>query len=329
MIKLGVVGTHWITQQLVDATVSTGKYELTAVYSRKMQTADEFAKKNNCENTFDNLDEFFSSDSFDTVYIASPNIMHCEQALKAIKNDKNVIVEKPAFTGSFQLQQIFDALADHPNVHLFEAARNIHMPAFEETRKILSKWGRLDGANFTYSKYSSRYDAVLSGETPNVFNLKFGGGALQDLGVYPIYDAICLLGRPETQKYYPTFIKTGADGKGTAVLNYGDFDVTLNFSKISTSYNESEIYNGKNTISIDSAGDFTEAKITDGEKSEIESQKYTDNPMIPEVMDFARVLENPGDRNNQEDYERWLELTKSVNIVMSNLAASAGIDYFK
>ncbi|KID41348.1 Gfo/Idh/MocA family protein [Fructilactobacillus fructivorans] len=328
MINLGVIGTNWITQKFIDAAASTGKYKLNAVYSRKLDTARQFAQPNDCDNLFDDLQVFFESNKFDTVYIASPNAIHYQQVIAALKHDKNVIVEKPAFIGPYQFQSAMDTLKKHPKARLMEAARNVHMPAFKAVQDQIDDI-EIDGAEFTYSKYSSRYDKVLNGEIPNVFNLKFGGGALEDLGVYPVYDTVALFGLPRTQMYYPKFISTGADGGGVAVLNYGTFNVTLNFSKVTTSYQQSEIYCGRQTILIDSAGDFTEAKLmNEGRESQI-APAYTDNPMIPEANDFAEIINHPGNPVYEDQYVDGLNVMQKVNALMGRLADSAGIEYLK
>ncbi|KRN12223.1 hypothetical protein IV37_GL001452 [Fructilactobacillus fructivorans] len=60
MINLGVIGTNWITQKFIDAAASTGKYKLNAVYSRKLDTARQFAQPNDCDNLFDDLQVFLN-----------------------------------------------------------------------------------------------------------------------------------------------------------------------------------------------------------------------------------------------------------------------------
>lgn len=58
MINLGIIGTNWITQQFVEAARESGDYTLNAVYSRHIETAKQFAKKNNAKEVFDDLDQF-------------------------------------------------------------------------------------------------------------------------------------------------------------------------------------------------------------------------------------------------------------------------------
>lgn len=108
MINLGIIGMNWITKQFIDAAISTDKYNLSSIYSRNKITAMDFAKKINCKpEVFDNLDDFFKTGVFDTVYIASPNSSHFKQAKLAISNSKNVIVEKPAFANPEQLKKFY------------------------------------------------------------------------------------------------------------------------------------------------------------------------------------------------------------------------------
>lgn len=327
MIKLGTIGTNWITQRMVEAATATGEYELAAVYSRHEATGQAFAKQNHCASVYCSLADFMQSNQFDTAYIASPNVFHFEQVLLAIQHDKNVIVEKPALMNPRQMQRVLDELQLHPKVRLFEAARNVHMPAFKAVQTAVAQAEHLAGADFVFSQYSSRYDLVLAGETPNVFNFQFAGGALADLGIYPLYDAIALFGLPLKQIYYPTMIATGADGKGTAILQYPDYDITLNFSKISSSQHTSEIYAGRQIISIDNGGEFTEAKLFTPNETTVLSPKYVENPMIPEMTDFAKVLNHPDDAEMQAQYHSWLQLMQHVNETLNNLAVSAGIHY--
>lgn len=328
MIKLGTIGTNWITQQFVEAVKLSKSYDLTSVYSRHEDTAKTFAGKNGATEIFTDLNAFFDDGVFDTVYIASPNSLHFEQAKLAILHGKNVIVEKPAFTNQKQMAQIQEMLADHPDVLYFEAARNIHTPNFHAIEAQFADLDTVQGAEFTYSKYSSRYDQVLAGKEPNVFSLKYAGGALQDLGVYTVYDAVALFGMPQEVAYFPQLIRTGVDGKGTAILSYPEYSVTLNFSKVSNSHMTSEIYGLKDLISIDDAGELRSVTYVDEDNNkQVIANTIDENPMLPEAEDFARVINDPTAKQNHEDYENWRQLSMYVNKLMFNLRQDAHL-YF-
>ncbi len=80
MINLGIIGTNWITDQFVQAAHETGKYRLAAVYSRRLDTAQKFGEKYGDVEYATDLDTFFGLEHVNTVYIASPNSLHFEQA---------------------------------------------------------------------------------------------------------------------------------------------------------------------------------------------------------------------------------------------------------
>lgn len=330
VIKIGIIGTNWISERFVAALKATDNGVLTSVYSRQEQTASQFIEKVAVPNVtiYTDLEKFLTSNEFDTVYIASPNSLHFEQAKMAIMNQINVIVEKPAFLNPDEMQAIQKLLTQYPGVKYFEAARQIHTPNFKKIAKAVSNLEVLSGAELTYSKYSSRYDDVLNGQVPNVFSLDFGGGALQDLGVYPVYDAVALFGIPQAVKYYPQIISTGVDGKGTAVLTYSQYQVVLNFSKISNSAMISEIYGGKDTIQIDDAGEINQVVYVDQEQTRhVLADEPLALPMLPEVKAFLAVISDPDNHKNQLRYRSWLQLSIDVNQILFDLRKSAQITF--
>jgi predicted dehydrogenase len=175
MINLGIIGTNWITDQFVQAAHETGKYRLAAVYSRRLDTAQKFGEKYGDVEYATDLDTFFGLEHVNTVYIASPNSLHFEQAKQGILAGKNVIVEKPAFSTPTEMDEIIE-LANQKRVFFFEAARNIHEKSFKTIADFLPSKDQIIGADFSFMKYSSRYDQVLDGGEPNIFSPHFSGG---------------------------------------------------------------------------------------------------------------------------------------------------------
>ncbi|WP_159722075.1 Gfo/Idh/MocA family protein [Enterococcus sp. CSURQ0835] len=326
MINLGIIGTNWITDQFVQAALETGRYELAAVYSRKLATAQKFGEKYGDVEYATDLETFFKLAHVDTVYIASPNSLHFEQAKQAIEAGKNVIVEKPAFSTPKEMDTIIE-LVNQKRVFFFEAARNIHEQAFKKIDDFLPLKDRIIGADFSFMKYSSRYDLVLAGEEPNIFSPHFSGGALVDLGVYPIYAAVAWFGMPKESLYFGRLLPTGVDGMGTGVLRYEDFDVTIRTGKIGDSYQPSEIYFDFGTLTLDAINSISEATFHNREagRSEKMAIHALENPMVEEARDFANVIEHPDDKNLGLLYEEWVELARNVNQVVYDMRKNAGV----
>jgi predicted dehydrogenase len=269
-IPFAIIGTNWITHDYVTHAHATGKWKLVAVYSRKEQTAHEFASRYNTSGAISlhtSLDDLASNPHVQAVYIASPNILHYEHAKQMLNAGKHVVVEKPATSTIAQLTELYE-IAYTKKVILVEAYRHIQEVNFKILKKNLEKVGTILGGTLSYCQFSSRYDAVLRGETPNVFSLDFGGGALTDLGVYTVAAAVELFGEPRSSIYHPVIMRTGADGAGTLILKYDTFSVTLSFSKMFYSAAPSEIYGEKGTLEIPSITDITRVSFWDPRKKE-------------------------------------------------------------
>ncbi|MQS75922.1 Gfo/Idh/MocA family protein [Companilactobacillus halodurans] len=323
MISLGIIGTSGITEQFIKAIDETETFSLTNVYSRTETKAQKFLDDiNKSDIQIDtDMDKFFQR-NFDTVYIASPNALHFPEAKKAIENNKNVIVEKPS-TSTVREFSILDELAHSKGVYLFEAARHIHEPIFKKIQEVVSKHQKdITGATFSYMKYSSRYDAYLAGQNPNIFTTKFSGGALYDLGVYTVYDAVVLFGQPERVQYTPEIIESGIDGSGSLTLKYSDFDVNIIIGKTKNSYMSSEIYFGKDTLILDNGGDINHLDWADDNRNitDIPTVKSS-NPMDAEAKVFAKIITE----NDKETYENLLKYARIVNKVLEQARTSAGL----
>ncbi|MGO3115548.1 Gfo/Idh/MocA family protein [Enterococcus pseudoavium] len=326
MINLGIIGTNWITDQFVQAAHETGKYQLAAVYSRQLETAQKFGEKYGDVEYATDLATFFKLEHVNTIYIASPNSLHFEQAKQAILAGKNVIVEKPAFSTPTEMAEIIE-LANQKGVFFFEAARNIHEKAFKVVADFLPLKDQIIGADFSFMKYSSRYDLVLDGEEPNIFSPHFSGGALADLGVYPIYAALAWFGMPKESVYFDQKIATGVDGMGTGILRYDGFDVTIRTGKIGDSFQESEIYLANGTLVLNAINSIDEAVFHDRNHHRREklNVQQLDNPMVEEAAEFAKVILNPTKPEYGIEYEAWVELSRNVNQVIYDMRKSAGI----
>ncbi|MFD1393273.1 Gfo/Idh/MocA family protein [Lacticaseibacillus jixianensis] len=321
-MKLGIIGTNWITVQFVQAAEATGAFTLAAVYSRRQETAQHFVDETHDAAIYTDLEAFFAS-PIDVVYIASPNGLHAGQAIAALKAGKHAIVEKPMVTDAHQLAALEAAQANYPDHMVFEAARQVYDPNFAVIKDyVAAHRSALIGATLTYAKYSSRYDAYLAGKDPNIFSPRFGGGALMDLGVYSVYVAVGWFGMPQHVVYLPDVLKSGVDGSGVASLTYDFGNVTLLMGKNYTTQAPSEIYFGKTTLAFGPTGVLDNVH-TFGETAQSLSQPQAKSPMADEAAFFAKAL-TTGDR---QAAATAFALAKQVHTVMSDLRATTDIRF--
>lgn len=330
-ITFGTIGTGWITEAFIKAASKKNQWQLHAVFSRKQEQAEAFASKFDCKTTYTSLESLAADKDMQAVYIASPNSHHYAHAKQLLQAGKHVILEKPATSTPAELDDLFATAKQH-GVFLIEAFRHIQEANYKLLRDLVNEQKRLGpiyGASLTYASYSSRYNNVLAGETPNIFSLDFSGGSLVDIGVYPVSFAIALFGAPTSQTYVPFICRTGVDGGGVIILQYETFGVQINHSKGYQSFAPCEIYGEKGTLSINGTTDIKSLKHWDpvSKKSEefagpLRDEKAQVN-MEEEAEEFARIL-NEKDEKALGELER---ISKDVVKVTSDLRRQGGVVY--
>lgn len=323
-LRLGTIGTSMITEQFIEAALSSEAYSLEAVYSRKNEKAEAFKEQYHAKKAYSDWSNFLADKDIDVVYIASPNSLHVKQAIAVLEYNKHAIVEKPMVTSLAEWDELVQIAKDKKKV-VVEAARHIHEPNFINITDKITKLSDICGASLTYSKYSSRYDNVLNGEEPAIFSPTFAGGAANDLGIYAVYAAVCWFGKPDSVHAFSQAIKTGVDGKGTAILRYPDFDVTLNYGKINTSLQQSEIYSSAETLVLDAITGLKKASSVNPKSRKAQSidlDRPSDNPLIWEARNFSEVMMEPERADNKKRLEQWHALSRMVHEVLETIRTS-------
>ena len=147
-----------------------------------------------------------------------------------------------------------------------------------------------------------------------------------DLGVYCVYAAVDLLGRPNSVSAYASFAQNGADLSGGAVLGYKDFTAVLSYSKIGQSAIGSEIVGDKGVIKIGSVSQYADISLVkDGKETLLLGIPDRAELMRGEAEKFADYIENKD--AFLSDYKSVCELTHNVHSVMDLIKQSAKIKY--
>ena len=321
MLKLGIIGTGAISHHFIEAAHASQEFQLVAVYSRKLTTAQQFASSYTYVKLFDNLEDFFQSE-LDVVYIATPNSLHYPQAKSALSAGKHVILEKPAVTQPQEWQDLVQTAKEN-QCFIFEAARNYHEEAFTTVKNFLAD-KQIFGADFNYAKYSSKVPDLLAGNTPNVFSDRFAGGALMDLGIYPIYAAVRLFGKPTHATYQAQQLDNTIDLNGDGVLSYPEFQVHIKAGKNITSNLPCEIYTTDGTLTLNTIEHIRSAIFTDhqGNETHLPIQQVP-HTMTEEVSAFANMINQP----NQVLYQFWLDDATHVHDLLYTMRQDAGIRF--
>src|SRR5699024_3329742 len=222
---------------------------------------------------------------------------------------KHVFGEKPLVYTEAQWNEIYEK-AKKNNVFVFEGYRHLFSPNYQILKNNLSKIGQIRSAILHYIQYSSRYDAFKEGHNPNVFTKDFAGGALMDLGVYPLSLAIDLFGEPKGIKYFPVLLKNGIDGSGTLMLTYQDFNITILTSKIAQGTIPSEIHGEEGTLTLDHIAPIQSLNLYNHQQNNQQelAQAQDEMDMVYQLKAFVEMVQ----QNDVEKYDQWMERSRLV-----------------
>lgn len=242
-LRWGILATGGIARAFTNDLNLNG-FTVTAVGSRNAQSAAAFAAEFNIPNVHDNYEALAADPEVDIIYIATPHPMHEANALLAIGAGKHVLIEKPFTINRGEAQRIADAAAA-AGVLALEAMWTRYLPHMARIREIIAA-GTLGDVVAVTADHTQK----LPDDPAHRINaIELGGGALLDLGIYPISFAWDVFGKPATISAQATFKDTGADAHVATIFGYGD-------GRIATSLSSS-ITRGTNTAVVHG----TEARI--------------------------------------------------------------------
>lgn len=322
-LSFGVVGTGWIAREYVRGALDTGLWELGGVYSRSEEKGKLFAGEFGCRTVYTDLSELAQAD-LDAVYVASPNALHYKHCALLLEHGKHVICEKPLCARAEEVQALQEAARKHGVIFL-EAIMYLHQPQRKLLEEALTRIGEITLVKLDFCQRSSKLDGYLAGGLPNIFNPELETGALMDLGVYCFYPALALFGEPEDFTVQTRMLKSGADGAGIVTLQYPDKLVTLTYSKLGQSGENTEFQGTKGTVTVSSISRLADIVLTptNGEPEVLHGGDEKYKLMGREAADFARYITEP--EQSREEYDRCSALALSVSRLMERVRRRAGV----
>ena len=318
-IRLGTIGSGMIVHSILNNVKVTDGIRLEAVYSRSTEKGNALAAQYGAGKVYTDMDAFLADEEINFVYIATPNLLHYAQAKKALLAGKNVILEKPFTTRAEQAKELVE-IAKTRHLFLVDAVPPAFLPNLEILREQLAKIGRIRLVMSNYSQYSSRYDQLLAGELPNIFNPSYAGGCLMDINFYNIYMNIALFGKPLDAIYHPNMYH-GIDTSGIAVLQYDGFVSECSGAKDTWGKNFLMIEGEQGYIYVEGGSSMSCIKVTTKfTEEEINEQSNTDR-WFYEVQSITQMLMKA---DYQTAYQK-LDVTLDVIETLEKMRINAGV----
>jgi predicted dehydrogenase len=214
-IRWGIMATGWIAE-MMTADLKIDGHEVTAVGSRSAAKAEAFAQRFGIPRHHASYQALVEDPAVDIVYIGTPHPHHAAGALQALQAGKHVLIEKPLTINAGEARQIQQAAAQR-GLFAMEAMWTRFLPHMVRLRELVRT-----GALGDIMAVTADHTQSLPADPAHRINaMDLGGGALLDLGVYPISFSFDLLGRPLTVKADAVFKETGADSQIATVFGYG------------------------------------------------------------------------------------------------------------
>ncbi len=189
-LRWGVLGTGWIAERFAGALHAHTTQRVYAVGSRSLAGAQTFAARVGASAAYGTYDELVADPAVDVVYIATPHNHHHPHARLALSAGKHVVVEKPMGLDAAECQDLMDVAALR-GLFLMEGMWTVFLPKYDVIRQVLEA-GALGTVHSVMADMGEHF-----GREHRIMRADLAGGALYDLGTYPVMFATWVLGPPQ------------------------------------------------------------------------------------------------------------------------------------
>ncbi|MEM9773057.1 MAG: Gfo/Idh/MocA family oxidoreductase [Chloroflexota bacterium] len=321
-IRWGILSTGTIATKFATGLQSVEDAEMLAVGSRSQAAADEFGDAFDIERRYSSYEALAQDPDIDAIYIGTPHSFHKENTLLCLNHGKAVLCEKPFAINAKEAEEMIQA-AREKGVFLMEAMWSRYLPVMQRVRQILAD--RVIGDVIQLTADFGFHNSFNPAH--RLYSPELGGGALLDIGVYPVSMASMMFGTPSQIYTMAHLGESGVDENAAIIFGY---DNNLAISVITTTMrvqsHRSAIINGtKGRIRLPEPWWKTETftlEIHGGETTEI-AVPIIGNGYNYQAVEVGRCLRE----GLLESDIMPLEETLSVMQTLDNIRAQWGLKY--
>ena len=285
-LRWGVIGTGWIADQFVTTVTRNTSQRIVAVGSRSLDRAREFAEGHVVEKACGSYEELVAQD-LDVVYVATGHLDHASHARLALEAGRNVLVEKP-MTPTVEATRELVELARDKDLFCMEAVWSLALPRFDVVRQVLAAnlLGRIEAVTVDMGEYLVDHRRAMDPAQ--------GGGAMNDLGIYPLMFADWVLPRVEVVAAVGPRHATGAVGQFMALLGDSEGRQASVFASMLTDTPSVAVIGGSEaTLVLD--GPFyrpgpVEVRFRDGRVLSWDEPRIHHEGLFHEAVEVARCI---------------------------------------
>ena len=314
-IRWGIVGAGAIAHKFAAAVKNVEGAEVTAIASRSMARAKEFADVHGIASTFEGYEEMAKSDVIDAVYIATLNAFHAPYTELFLKAGKHVLCEKPICINAKEARAITECAKEN-NVFLMEALWTRFLPAIHEAQRIV-KSGEIGEVRAVKAEF-----CFSCPPAPNsrLYTPELGGGALLDVGVYGLNFVSMFLGTDPEEITSISNVQNGVDYLTDVLMRYKDGVIAT----VSASVNvkkpfEAFVYGTKGHIRVPDFFGATELFVcVDGEERHIKKLSIGDG-FEEEIEEVCACIRNGKLQSDVMPMSESIRITEIMDTVRGQI----------
>jgi predicted dehydrogenase len=319
IIRWGIIAPGKIAHKFAEDLAKVPSAKLTAVASRDLDRATTFGEQYGATYFYGSYAEIVNCSELDVVYVASPHIGHYEQTLLCINAGIPVLCEKAFGMNARQVNEMV-LTARTKKVFLMEALWSRFMPHIHKLLELLPTIGHV---HLLKADFGFQAEIDLS---KRLFNKQLGGGALLDIGIYPLFLSYLVLGNPSRIQATAQLTQTGVDETDAMILDYENGSrAVLDCTLRAVTRCEASIYGQNGTIHIPTRwheGKSITVNYNDGRSETFDFERDTHG--------YDYEIESVGNCliNGQIENKTW-SLTDSQHLInlLDDVRQAAGIIY--
>jgi predicted dehydrogenase len=319
--KWGIIGTGGIARAFANDIAYLSDHVIAAVGSRNLEKAQNFVASFQGAKAYGSYEDLHNDPNIDAIYVAVPHPLHKENVIAALNAGKPVLCEKPFAVNAAEAKEMV-AAAKANNVALMEAMWARFLPHYAKIREIVAS-GVLGQITAIHADHGQR---LADQNISRLIEPSLAGGALLDLGIYPISFAHMVLGIPQSITSTAVFTDKGVDAQTSMILDYADgSQAILNTTMIVQTPCTAVIAGLNGYLEVNRTFyNPTSMRLTlfDGTVSEYPSD-YKGHGLREQAVEFARVVKSGA---KESPILTWDD-TIAIMEIMDTVRSQIGLKY--
>ena len=319
--KWGIIGTGGIANAFATDVALLNGHVIAAVGSRNLTTARDFASNYYGAVGYGSYEELINDPQIDAVYVATPHPAHKENVIAALNAGKPVLCEKPFAVSAAEAKEMV-AAAKANNVALMEAMWARFLPHYAKIREIIAS-GVLGEITTVFADHGQR---LADQNIARLVEPALAGGALLDLGIYPVSFAHMVLGVPQSITAKGILTIKGVDAQTSIILDYANgAQAVLSTTMINQTPCTAVIAGINGYIEVDRTfynPTSMRVRLYDGTVTEYPNQ-YIGHGLREQASEFARIVTS----GEKESPLLTLKNTVEIMEILDTVRAQIGLKY--